>query len=218
MGWQGSAGLNFSYTQNINKLFIIRANTGLQYRKGKHIALSLNDLNLVFSSAAQFNFAGFQHFRYNYLVNEWYTAEAFNQLQFDRVQKVRFRYLLGVGQRFTLYKQPKGRIYLGTAAMYEHEQESATGINHNDLRLSNYLSAKYKPSDVFTGTFMMYYQPLPYRFSDYRVSTLVNLFFRINRYLSFSSGFTMAYDSNPVDDPDVVNLTFSVTQGLFFKF
>lgn len=218
LGWQGTAGLNFSYTQNINKLFIIRANTGFQYRTGKHVLLSLNNINLVFSSTQDFNFSGFQHFRHNYLVNDWYTTEAFTQGQFDRVQRVQFRYLLGGGNRFTLYKDTKARLYLGLLAMYEHEQENGTGIIHNDLRLSNYLSFRYTPSEVFNATFMMYYQPLVYRFSDYRVSTLVNLFFRINRYLSFSSGFSMVYDSHPVEAPDVVNLTFTVTQGLVFRF
>ncbi|CAN5255259.1 hypothetical protein BH09BAC1_BH09BAC1_26220 [soil metagenome] len=218
LGWQGSAGLNFSYTQNINKFFIIKAHTGLQYRVGKHIILSLNDLNLVFSSTQNFNFSGFQHLRYNYLVNNWYTAEGFNQWQFDRVQKVQFRYLTGIGQRFTVYKKTKGRVHIGTAAMYEHEEEGGSDIHHNDLRLSNYLSATYRPSDGFSGTFMMYYQPLVYRFSDYRVSTLLNLFFRYNKYISFTTGFSMAYDSNPVKDPKVVKLVFSVNQGLFLKF
>ncbi len=218
LGWQGTAGLNFSYIQNVNKFFSIKANTGLQYRYLRHVMMSLNDLNLVFSSQDKFNFAGFQHFRYNYLVNDWYTAEGFTQGQFDRVQKVKFRYLLGGGSRFTLLKKPQGRLYLGVLAMYEHEQESATGLRHNDLRLSNYLSATYKPSDTFRATFMLYYQPLVYRFSDYRVSTLVNAFFRLNQYISFSTGFTMAYDSEPVDDPDVVNLVFSVTQGLMLRF
>lgn len=218
MGWQGSAGLSFNYTQNINKLFQIKANTALQYRFGKHVLLSLNDLNLVFSSQENFSFNGFQHFRYNYLVNKWYTAEAFTQGQFDRVQLVKFRYLLGGGNRFTLLKKDKGRMHLGILAMYEYEIEADTNIVHNDLRLSNYLSATYKPSDVFSSTFMMYYQPVVYRFSDYRVSLLLNLFFRINKQLSFSTGFNMTYDSAPVQDPEVVNLTFSINQGLFLKF
>lgn len=218
MGWQGSAGLTFNYTQNINKLFLVKGNTALQYRFKKHVLLSLNDLNLAFSSKEKFNFSGFQHFRYNYLVNKWYTVEAFTQGQFDRVQKVKFRYLLGGGNRFTLLKKEKGRMYLGLLAMYEYEQEADTNIVHNDLRLSNYLSATYKPSEVFSGTFMMYYQPVVYRWSDYRVSVLLNLFFRINKLLSYSSGFNMAYDSQPVQDPEVVNLTFSINQGLFLKF
>lgn len=218
MGWQGSAGLSFNYTQNINKLFVIKANTGLQHRFDKHVLLSLNDLNLVFSSNQKFNFNGFQHVRYNYLVNKWYTAEAFSQGQFDRVQRIRFRYLLGGGNRFTVIKKEKGRLHIGLLAMYEFEQEADTTINRNDLRLSNYLAATYRPSEIFSGTIMVYYQPLPYRFSDYRVSTLLNLFFRINKLLSFTTGFTMAYDSEPVQRPDVVNLTFSINQGLFLRF
>lgn len=218
MGWQGSAGLSFNYTQNINKFFQIKANTALQYRFDKHVLLSLNDLNLLFSSKEKFNFNGFQHFRYNYLVNKWYTAEAFTQGQFDRVQKVKFRYLLGGGNRFTLLKKEKGRVHLGLLAMYEYEVEADTNVVHNDLRLSNYLSATYKPSDVFSGTFMMYYQPVVYRWSDYRVSLLLSMYFRINKLLSFTTGFNMAYDSAPVQDPEVVNLTFSIHQGLFLKF
>jgi hypothetical protein len=217
LGWQGSGTLNFSYTQSVNKLFVIQAGTGAQYRKGKHIWLSINNLNLVFSSDEDFSFSGFQHFRYNYLVNKWYTAEAFTQGQFDRIQKIDFRYLLGGGNRFTLYKKPKGRIYLGLAAMYEYERESNTGIRHNDVRLSNYLSATYQPSGNFTATTIVYYQPRINYLRDYRVTTSTNLFFKFNQYLSFTTSFGLNYDSEPVQDPDVVKLSLAVTQGVVVR-
>lgn len=101
--------------------------------------------------------------------------------------------------------------------MYEYEEEQ-TGTIRRDVRSSNYLSFEVQLTEVFKISHISYYQPLFNNFTDYRVSTTTAWQFKVTKVLTFKTAFALNYDSNPVDAPEIVNLTYAISNGLSLKF
>lgn len=219
-GIQGEFNIFYNFTKNTQSISQFKASSALQYRWKKNIIMPIGNANLIFSRNTDLVFNGFGHLRYNRIINPWLTAEAFSQAQFDRVLLIKLRWLTGVGPRFKLFKGEKGGLFLGTLAMYEYEEEKETGFIRRDWRASVYLSAQLEVNDNFTIAHITYYQPLFTDASDFRVSTSTSFEFGITRALTFKSSFNLSYDSNPVQTPeqDIVNLTYSISNGLSVRF
>lgn len=219
-GVQGEFNVFYNFTKNTQSISQLKASSALQFRWKKNVILPLADVNMVFSKNTDFVFKGYGHLRYNRLINKWLTAEAFSQAQFDRVLFIQLRWLTGAGPRFKLYKAEKAAFFLGTLAMYEYEEEKETGIIRRDWRGSAYLSAQIEVSETFSIAHITYYQPLFTDVSDFRLSTSTSLEFTITKALTFKSAFNLMYDSNPVqsEEVDIVNLTYSISNGLSFSF
>ncbi len=217
MGVQGEVNLFYNFTKNTQRISQLESAVGLQERWKDNVLLVFSDVNLVFSKNEDFVFKGFGHLRYNRLINNWLAWEAFSQGQFDRVLLIQLRWLKGTGPRFKLYKKKKSKAYVGVMGMYEYEQEQ-TGTVRRDFRGSSYLSFQVQPNEVLKVSHISYYQPLFNDFKDYRVTTSTSLEFKVTKVLTFKTAFSLNYDSNPVDAPDIVNLTYAVSNGLSLKF
>lgn len=217
MGLQGEFNVFYNFIKNTQTISQLKSSAALQERWKKNVFLVFNDVNLVFSKTQDFVFNGYGHLRYNRLMNNWLAWEAFSQAQFDRVLLIQLRWLTGTGPRFKLFKNEKSKAYVGTLAMYEYEEEQ-TGIVRRDVRGSAYLSFEVDPNDVFKISHITYYQPLFKNFSDYRVTTSTAMEFKVTKILTFKTAFQLMYDSNPVDSPEVVNLTYSISNGLSLSF
>lgn len=219
-GVQGEFNVFYNFTKNTQSISQFKASSALQFRWKKNIIMPIGNANLIFSKKTDLVFNGFGHLRYNRILNKWLTGEAFSQAQFDRVLLIKLRWLTGAGPRFKLYKDEKAGLFLGTLAMYEYEEEKETGIIRRDWRASIYLSARWELTDNFTIAHITYYQPLFAEPSDFRVSTSTSLEFGITKALTFKSAFNLMYDSNPVEtaEQDIVNLTYSISNGLSVSF
>ncbi len=221
VGWQLALNIDFYTTKNTNTLYASNAGSFLQYKKGKHRIVSMNNYDVILSNS-QGETSGenraYQHIRYNYLWKEKIVWEAFSQIQYDEILRIQKRLLLGTGPRFNLMKKEKSDIHLGVAYMYEYEQELDTAVFHRDHRISSFLSADKTFENGHSISTIGYYQPVIDNFSDFRVSLGFRLALKIASNLAFNFNVNLNYDAQPVIDEDIPSLTYNIRNGLSISF
>jgi hypothetical protein len=196
-GWAGSTKISFQYTKNGPDLWTGGAYAHVQYKTKRSLYLSLTEYNLTKGSGSDFVNAGAQHFRYNYKIKDWFLAEAFTQAQFNKVLKVKIRWLLGAGPRFKVISTKPFCLYAATLYMYEHEELYDTNIVNRNNRLSSYLAFTLKIKDNLSLLHTSYYQPKVNQFSDYRILSQSDLKISISKHFSFLFSYLYTYDTFP---------------------
>jgi hypothetical protein len=221
LGWHGAITLEIYNTKNIERVYTLGGGSAIQYRKDNHRLLSLNNLRVIRNADDETptkENKGYQHLRYNYYITPFWTFEAFGQAQFNEVLRIGFRGLLGGGVRMNLIKKEKDQLRLGISGMYEHEEEKDTIAVHDDFRLTSYLSFNKEFNKVISGSLICYYQPLVDDFSDYRVSSGLGFNIKITERFGLNIDASLVYDAQPVVDPDIPKLTYSISNGISYRF
>jgi hypothetical protein len=212
----GKTELSVDLIKSSSTIFTARNSTQLQYFQDSNIYILLADLNMMQIDTIRYLNNGFMHFRYNHnFPNKWLVAEAFTQVQFNRVQKIQRRFLWGGGTRFNILDKEKIKLFAGTALMYEFELYLDNTFQ-DKVRMSNYVSLYYKPSATFSIRHTTYYQPQMDDFCYFRLTNETSLEALIVKNLSFNSKFNYFYDSKPA--PAVQKVFFSLTNGLIYRF
>lgn len=212
----GKTELSVDLIKSVSNIFTARNSTQLQYFQEKNVYILLADLNVMQIDTIRYLNNGFMHFRYNHnYANKWLVAEAFTQIQFNRIQKIQRRFLWGGGTRFNILEKEKFKLFAGSALMYEFELYLDNSFQ-DKIRMSNYLTVTYKPSATFSLRHTTYYQPQVDDFCNFRITNETSAEALILKNLSFNSKFNYVYDSNPA--PAVQNVFFSLTNGLIYRF
>lgn len=216
-GWSGSADFHLNYTRNTKSLFQVGNRLKLAHLKGRHYLLLLTDQSLVKSNEESFINNGFEHIRYNYTFKDSGRViyEAFQQGQFNKIQRISMRLLLGNGLRFMFVDQEKYQFNLGTGIMGEYE-ELLSETSTFDLLSTNYVSFDGQFSDNFGMNAIMYFQPKLTDPGNYRLSTETSLRFRFNRFLSFKIIYALTHDSRDIEGVRKTN--YFVKNTLSFNF
>ncbi len=202
-GFQGKISLGFQILDNGKSVMQLSNNIDLQYRKGSHLILLLNDLNMMRVDDENIVNSGFQHLRYNYTIKDssFFQLEAFGQSQYNPIKLLSQRIVAGFGPRFRLLNHPKAKIYFATPAMYEYEKlsDSLTTITRF-IRLDIYASINWEITETLKIKSITYYQPHVSRFKDYRIASETVFSFKISDKLAFNTGFEATFDSEPPED------------------
>lgn len=213
---------NFYITQNTSNVLKFNNKTNLQYKWKKDVLLLINDVNIILertgtdeSRSLESNY--FIHLRYNHIVNDWLTLEAFSQVQENAPLRIGVRTLLGVGPRLLLFENERTKWIFGPLVMYEYENERGNQITHSDMRWSAYSNIALNPADDIAFELTAYYQPLTYDFSDYRISAIARLELKFRKKLSLLFSYSTTYDSNPVMDENIPNLTYTLQSGFSYR-
>ncbi len=216
--WSGYTSLELSLIKNRNDIINVKNDIHIQYRNKKNLILLINKLDFKEANDDALVNKGIQHLRYNYAFKPKVSWEAFAQSQYDAISKISFRGLLGSGFRFTLWNNPKYKIFLGNLFMYEYEENKIDEerFYHRDFRGSSYLSCSLHPSDAVSFVSTTYYQPRLNNFEDYRLSNETSLALRIFKNLAFKSTFTYVYDAFPVEG--IPNTQYKFTNGILYSF
>lgn len=220
-GWHLTFNVDFYTTKNTNTIYASNAGSYIQYKTGKHRFISMNEYDVILNNGregASGENRAYQHLRYNYLLKEKFAWEAFSQIQFDEILRIKRRLLLGTGPRFNILKQENSDIHLGVAYMYEYEQELDTTVFHRDHRISSFLSVDKIFENGHSISTIGYYQPVINDFSDYRVSLGFRLALQIATNLSFNFNINLNYDAKPVIDENIPSLTYSIRNGISISF
>ncbi len=216
-GLHGNVRLNFNLTRNTTDIISYGAQNNVQYLKNRHRLLLLTDLSRVRAADADFINNGYEHIRYNleFGKKRHFAFEAFQQAQFNSVQKIRYRQLAGAGLRWNVVERDSLKLWLGSLPMYEYE-ELTTDVIERNFRQSSYLLLFFVlPSGLEFQT-INYYQPKLDDWSDYRISHSSTLEFGLLEWLRFNVSFNLLYDSKPpVDIPDLI---FTLKNGLTVEF
>jgi hypothetical protein len=197
------------------KLTDIETQIHLQYKTKRSLYLALSDFSFVKAGKDEYANNGFQHLRYNYKINDWYTIEAFTQAQFNKILDVNFRGLLGAGPRFKVVKTKSFRLYAAWMYMYEYEEINNAGINRNH-RISSYVSFSWKLNKLLSLVNTTYYQPKINQFDDFKISSQTDFKIKITNRFALAMSYNYYYNSKPPEG--VVNTIYSLKNTLSFEF
>ncbi len=213
----GRVELTFDINRSISTILTAKNTTRIQYAHLKNTYLWLADLQFMQVDTIRYINNGFFHFRYNYnFSNEWLNAEAFTQIQFNRIQKILRRFLWGGGLRYAVFTaENQYSVFFGNSVLYEFELY--IDKTFQDLLRGNlYLSAVIKPSQTFSFTNTVYFQPRIDNWSNYRITSEISIDAVIIKQLSFRTRFNYFYDSKPA--PSVQKTFYSLHNGIAYKF
>jgi len=211
-GWHGNVNLNLNYTRNVSNILSYGAKNMIQYKQERHTLLFLTDLSRIYAGGADFVNNGYEHLRYNYALGakQRFAWEAFEQAQFNSVQKIAFRHLVGTGLRWNIYDADSLKFVTGSLPMFEYE-ELVDGSIERNIRESTYFLF-FISMGGFEFQTINYYQPKINEVRDFRFSNSTTLEFGILRWLRYSVNLDLLYDSRvPAGVP---NLVFTLKNGL----
>jgi hypothetical protein len=215
-GWHGNINFNLSFQRNTSDILTYGNKSTIQWQKKKHRLLLLTDLSRVQAAGADFVNQGFWHGRYNYHLDEKkrVSLEVFQQMQFNSVQLIQFRYLTGAGLGWNVLERDSFKFRVGTLPMYEYE-ELTTNVIERNFRQSTYVLLFFK-LNMLEFQSINYYQPKVTDFSDYRFSSSSSVEFTLRKWLKYNVSFDLLYDSKvPATIPDLV---FTLRNGLGVEF
>ncbi len=216
-GWSGSLSANFALKRNVNDFVILGSDIHIQYKMNKHLVLFKNDLKFQKIEGNKFENSGITHFRHNYRFHRRIAWEVFLQGQYNKVNLIDFRGLIGTGPRFKLTTSEKYKFYLGTLIMYEQE-EVTDGITplQRDFRGSTYLSFSLYPTDNITLVSTTYYQPQLDKFNDYRISSQSSLLVTLFKNFAVNTTYTFIFDAFPA--VGIPKSQYDFSTGLTYSF
>ncbi len=211
IGWYERADLNFSWTKNTKSIVNMGGSFQVEFQYKKRILLSITKFNYIDIDKSSFVNQGFQHLRYNRLLNNWLAYEAFGQVQYNEKILLKLRALAGTGFKFSVLNQPTKKVKLGLAYMFEYNEDNNL-INpdvdidvHRDQRASTYLTFYFLLNKSVKIASTTYFQPLLANFNDYRLSTESKLIFDVTKKLKFTNTFSLLYDTRvPEGAPSTV--------------
>lgn len=216
-GFSGSVDLNLNYTLNTKSLLQFGTKLQAAYLKKRHYTLILGNHNLVKSDNESFVNYGFEHLRYNYTLKDSGRViyEAYQQVQFNKIQRINLRFLLGTGFRFLIIDQKNYQLNFGTGFMGEYE-ELTNAASTSDILSANYLSFDGQFHETFGLNFITYFQPKLIDFGQYRLANETALRIRITKFLSFKVIYNLTHDSRNLEGVRKTNYTIKNTLSFNF--
>ncbi|MFN3343638.1 MAG: DUF481 domain-containing protein [Flavobacteriales bacterium] len=197
-GWSGHLDLSFNITKNTRMIYQIGNRNRVYWKKDQHLVSFLTDFLYVNAGRQNYVNYGFQHTRYSYNSKHFkrIILEGFEQVQYNQIQLIRFRSLLGGGARAVVLDRDSASVSLGAFVMGEYEEE-ATELVNRQIRYSTFFSFDFQFNKVTGINSITYYQPDFISPDDYRVSTEVSLRFNITQKLRFRLVYNLQHDSRP---------------------
>lgn len=216
-GFSGILDVNFDFTVNSKSLIQVGTKLRLIHKKNNHYWLLLSDQSLVKSSNESFINNGFEHIRYNYMLKDSgrVTYEIYQQGQFNKIQRINMRLLLGTGFRFLLVDKKNYALNIGTGFMGEYE-EITDEIASYDILSANYISFDGQFTENIGLNTITYVQPKLVDFGNYRLSNETSLRFKFNKFLTFKITYALTHDSRNIEGVRKTNYTFK--NSLSFNF
>lgn len=214
-GLRGNIDLNFKFTQNTNSIWQVSNNISLLYRRKKLTHLFLNNITLVRSNQSDLVNYGYAHYRIVHELSreQFINWESYGQIQYNSVQKIKQRILVGTGLRFKIVNTDSLQFNFGWSLMYEYEETTIPEYS-SLIRNSNYLSLNWKISKLWEFKTITYYQPSIGDFSDFRISNESTISHKLTKSFSIVGSVNILYDSQPPLDVPVNN--FNV--GLLLRY
>lgn len=206
-GVAGSITLGGSWVENVNRIVSFENNITLQYARGAHLFMILNDIDIIQVNDDNLANHGYQHVRYNYTFKDSsaITLELFAQHQDDKIKKLEQRIITGGGFRFRLIHTDYLYLYFAPLVMYEHEQYTENvNPTFDYFKLDAYLVMSVRLADKLKFSTITYYQPAFSDWSKFRIAHDSGLDIPLVKNLKFRASFNFTYDSYPGDEiPEV---------------
>jgi len=186
---------------NVDYLFL-SATPLARYRSGNHLLIGMMRGEHKTSGGVAIIANTLEHLRYRYRFSDLVLGEAFTQHEYNDVKRLSLRTLIGAGPKFTIGDENSYELGAGISYMIEYEKlrddefadAGATDLQH---RNSTYLTGTYQADDRMQIAESVYLQPRLTDARDMRFLSESQLTFKLTKRLSYTTAFTIAYDSRP---------------------
>ncbi len=219
-GLKGSVGLGFNLISNTVETLMGSGKVELRYRKKEHSYTFSGDLSYSKSDEKKNVNNGSFGVMYNYQVPDRVViAEAFSQFQYNTLQKLNGRMLLGGGPRFKLVETEELDCSLVAYTIYLRESyERKVGISNTKslFKFSSMFSLAAHLSPTTKVSHSTYYEPDFSNLSDYRLWSNTTVKIKITSQFIFNTTFRIDYNSRVPSN--VKALMYSFTNSLSYSF
>jgi putative salt-induced outer membrane protein YdiY len=216
-GFSGRFDANMNFSVNTKTLFQVGGKLNLAFTKKRHYLLLVGDQSLVKTNDESFVNNGFEHLRYNYLLKDSgkVTFEAYQQIQFNKIQQINLRLLLGTGFRFSLIDLAKYQLNIGVGLMQEYE-ELEIGVGTTDLLSANYVSFDGQFTDNIGLNTITYFQPKITNFGTFRLANETSIRLAVNKNLSVRFIYNLTHDNRDREGIRKTNYIFKTALSFTF--
>jgi hypothetical protein len=220
-GLSGGVELSGDWRTGSVELLVARGLLLGQWRSGPHTLLAAVRGEYGFAGERRIISKVLEHVRYRHQLTSWLSAEALAQHEYDEFRRLQLRAITGVGVRLAPWHTEQAALFLGVTPLLEHErlrpdEAPDAGLRRTVLRLSSYLLAQVELMENVSLVESFYIQPRVDRLSNLRILNETQLAVRPNARLTFSIGFTLAYDSLPPANVPEVDTQLRTALGVKF--
>jgi len=159
---------------------------------------------------------GVVHLRQNHDFNKTWTSIVFVQVQSNRFQRLESRWLAGVGARWNMIEDEKGRVGLGMTPMLEVERIVGWDGHQTYGRMSVFVHAARDLTETTRLDLVGFWQPRFDDPSDVRTVGNITLAVKVNGHMDLKVGAALEYNSRPA--PGVKDTDWSTFVGLGWDF
>lgn len=221
----GNVGVNFNFhnrSQTLQEPVRVMS-TGIRSHMGYFADANayqlINDYELLRVNGDAVIDTGVSHFRVQAARQRLFSYEAYLQYQHDRPRGLTFRGLAGLGARMALLRSDTQDLTCGLGPMLELEYWSHPTedrqVRARFLKVSSYLSTRLSLGEQADANAIIYYQagydPTPGLFRQ-RMTGEVNLSAKLTSFLSLTSSFQAAYETQPL--VPILRFVFATTNGV----
>ena len=164
---------------------------------------------------------GIFHLRYVHEIEDTpYDYELFLQTEFNEFQDVKSRNLAGANIRRDFSELPFDIFYVGVGLFYSYmEPDTITVLDpiYERVKLNTYISFMKKVNDVFSVTYLGYYQPDVEDFSDFRIFQIVQFTTEITENTALSFDVVHKYNATPYHAIEKTDIRSTINLKYKFK-
>ncbi len=195
-GFGGDFETSLNFKNGNSEVLNLGLGFRVEFKKDKNLLFTVNDFEFEKSSGAKVVNKGFSHLRYNYILNDFWTNEAFTQVEYNEFTRLDLRNLYGLGVRLNFFNNENIKLVLGTAYLFEIESLKDQDSKDKNHRSSNYFLTKIN-FEKFAFLNTVYFQPKLSNFQDFRILNESSLVFDLTESLGFKSSLKMRHDNEP---------------------
>jgi hypothetical protein len=198
------------------------------FQKNQYLWILLAQMDVALNGKNTNENNGFFQFRYRDNDSRKVSPDYFTQYQWNGIQGMEYRWLLGINARFKFFEKKKSDLFAGIGVFYERERwnpnlssyafskDSLSPLDRNMFRLNT--TAKFalklsKTVDLTGSSFLQF--PLNSHFASPRWFLDANLNFTVSKYWTFIVHYDHNFDAFrplPID-----NYYYALTMGVQLK-
>jgi len=164
---------------------------------------------------------GIFHFRYVHEIADTpYDYELFVQTEFNKFQAIKARNLAGANIRRDFADLPFNKFYIGLGLFYSYMEPDTITLNdpvYERIKLNTYISFVKKVNDIFSVTYLGYYQPDVEDFSDFRIFQIVQFTTEITENTALSFDVLHKYNTTPYHAIEKTDIRSTINLRYKFK-
>jgi hypothetical protein len=214
--YYGSIKAGFQYQESSTSQWRTSIDADIYLRLKNHLFMSFTNWDYFRSGNDQLQDYGYEHLRYNWLLDSTFTIEVFGQYQFNDFRNVKYRALGGAGVRLNIFSGDSLRWFSGLSGMYEDRFFTYQGTGQHHWRINLYTNLDWDMSANTNLSGIIYAQPAIDDFNDINISGEARLKINLIQKLKFYVSSTLTYETNPPEGAS--NLYTVVKNGISWEF